>query len=123
MLCAVNGLMRHKSKRLLSDAVVPAGGQRSVRCAVNKQAQQAGQELLEQVAAAERERAAAPGEAPLGEWEALRVRPDHDGALTSQALLASSEEAQDLLQACPTSCSPSIPPPSDHPPLSMPQPA
>ena len=73
-------------------------------CAVNRQAQQAGQELLEQVAAAERERAAAPGESPLGEWEAVRVRPAHDGALTSQALLASSEEAQDILQAS-SSCS------------------
>ncbi len=69
-------------------------------CAVNKQAQQTGQELLDQVASAERERAAAPDEVPLGEWEAMRVRPDYDGALTSQALLASSEEAQDLLQAC-----------------------
>ena len=71
-----------------------------VLCAVNKQAQQTGQELLDQVASAERERAAAPDEVPLGQWEAMRVRPDYDGALTSQALLASSEEAQDLLQAC-----------------------
>ena len=67
---------------------------------MNKQAQQTGQELLDQVASAEREHAAAPDEVPLGEWEAMRVRPDYDGALTSQALLASSEEAQDLLQAC-----------------------
>ena len=66
--------------------------------AVNKQAQQWGQELLEQVAAAERERAAEQGEAPLGEWEALRVRTNLDAPLTSQALLTSSEEAQDLLQ-------------------------
>ena len=74
---------------------------------MNKQAQQTGQELLDQVASAERERAAAPDEVPLGEWEAMRVRPDYDGALTSQALLASSQEAQDLLQACFTfqSCS------------------
>ena len=72
-------------------------------CAVNKQAQQTGQELLEQVASAERERAAAPDEVPLGEWEALRVRPDYGSTLTSQALLASSAEAQDLLQAC-SSC-------------------
>ena len=67
---------------------------------MNKQAQQTGQELLDQVANAERERAAAPDEVPLGQWEAVRVRPDHDAALTSQALLASSEEAKDVLQAC-----------------------
>ena len=73
-----------------------------VRCAVNKQAQQTGQELLDQVANAERERAAAPDEVPLGQWEAVRVRPDFDAALTSQALLASSEEAKDVLQACST---------------------
>ena len=56
--------------------------------------------MLDQIASAERERAAAPDEVPLGEWEAMRVRPDYDGALTSQALLVSSQEAQDLLQAC-----------------------
>lgn len=32
-------------------------------------------ELLEAVSNAERERSAAPGEVPLGEWTALRVRP------------------------------------------------
>ena len=69
-------------------------------CAVNKQAQQTGQELLDQVASAERERAAAPDEVPLGQWEAVRVRPDFDAALTSQAALASSEEANAVLQAC-----------------------
>lgn len=73
-----------------------------LRCAVNKQAQQTGQELLDQVANAERERAATPDEVPLGQWEAVRVRPDYDAALTSQALLASSEEAKDILQACPS---------------------
>ena len=57
-----------------------------------------GPELLEAVANAERERAAAPDEVPLGEWEALRVRPAPDAPLTSQALLASSDEAQGLLQ-------------------------
>ena len=71
----------------------------TMRCAVNKQAQQKGQELLDQVASAERERAAAPDEVPFGQWEAVRVRPDYDAALTSQALLASSEEANDVLQA------------------------
>ena len=44
---------------------------------MNRQAQQTGQELLEQVAAAERERAAAPGESPLGEWEAVCIASPH----------------------------------------------
>ena len=57
-----------------------------------------GAELLSAVAAAERERAAAPGEAPLGEWAAVRIRPDAAAPLTTQALLASSEEAQAALQ-------------------------
>ena len=48
---------------------------------------------------AERERAAAPDEVPLGEWPALRVRPDCNAPLTSQALLASSDEAKRLVQA------------------------
>ena len=58
-----------------------------------------GPELLEAVGNAERERAAAPDEVPLGEWEALRVRPAPDAPLTSQALLADSDEARGLLQA------------------------
>ena len=53
-----------------------------VYIAVETKAQlQAGQ-LLEAVDNAERERAAAPDEVPLGEWTAFRVRPN----LTSQSL-------------------------------------
>jgi hypothetical protein len=66
---------------------------------VDTQARLSGPELLEAVGNAERERAAAPDEVPLGEWPALRVRPDCNAPLTSQALLASSEEAKSLLQA------------------------
>ena len=66
---------------------------------MDTQAGVTGAELLGAVAAAERERAAAPGEAPLGEWAAVRVRPDAAAPLTTQALLASSEEAQAALQA------------------------
>ena len=54
--------------------------------------------LLEAVGNAERERAAAPGEAPLGEWEAIRIRPDLNAPLTSQALLASSIDAKAAIQ-------------------------
>lgn len=68
-------------------------------CAVDTQARVTGAELLSAVAAAERERAAAPGEAPLREWAAVRIRPDAAAPLTTQALLASSEEAQAALQA------------------------
>lgn len=68
--------------------------------AVDKQARLTGQELLEAVANAERERAAAPDEVPLGEWVALRVRPDCNAPLISQALLANSDEAKDVLQVC-----------------------
>lgn len=57
-----------------------------------------GPELLEAVGNAERERAAAPDEVPLGEWEAVRVRPDCNAPLISQALLTNAEEAKSLLQ-------------------------
>lgn len=53
---------------------------------------------MEAVGNAERERAAAPDEVPLGEWEAVRVRPDCNVPLISQALLANAEEAKSLLQ-------------------------
>lgn len=56
-----------------------------------------GPELLEAVGNAERERAAAPDEVPLGEWEAVRVRPDCNAPLISQALLTNAEEAKSLL--------------------------
>ena len=65
---------------------------------VDRQARMSGPELLEAVGNAERERAAAPDEVPLGEWEAVRVRPDCNAPLISQALLASAEEAKSLLQ-------------------------
>jgi hypothetical protein len=55
-------------------------------------------QLLEAVANAERERASSPGEAPLGEWEAWRVRPRYGGSLTSQALLENAEQARQLLE-------------------------
>lgn len=67
-------------------------------CAVDRQARMSGPELLEAVGNAERERAAAPDEVPLGEWEAVRVRPDCNAPLISQALLANAEEAKSLLQ-------------------------
>ncbi|KAK9915634.1 hypothetical protein WJX75_001835 [Coccomyxa subellipsoidea] len=66
--------------------------------AVDRQARMSGPELLEAVGNAERERAAAPDEVPLGEWEAVRVRPDCNAPLISQALLANAEEAKSLLQ-------------------------
>jgi hypothetical protein len=65
---------------------------------VDKQARLGGPELLEAVANAERERAAAPDEVPLGEWEAVRVRPDCNAPLLSQALLSNSDEAKDVLK-------------------------
>lgn len=46
-------------------------------------------QLLEAVNNAERERAAAPDEVPLGEWTAVRVRPSLAAqSLTSQLQLA-----------------------------------
>ncbi|KAK9822709.1 hypothetical protein WJX81_005943 [Elliptochloris bilobata] len=69
-----------------------------ITLAVDTQAGVTGAELLRAVAAAERERAAAPGEAPLGQWAAVRIRSHAAAPLTTQALLASSEEAQAALQ-------------------------
>ena len=56
-------------------------------------------QITKVVAAAERERSAAADESPLGEWGAVRIRPAFASALTSQALLANSEEARAALQA------------------------
>ena len=67
--------------------------------AVDTQAAVTGAALLSAVAAAERERAAAPGEAPLGDWAAVRIRPDAAAPLATQALLAGSDDAQAALQA------------------------
>lgn len=50
--------------------------------AVDTKAQLRAGQLLEAVSNAERERAAAPNEVPLGEWSAFRVRP----SLTLQSL-------------------------------------
>lgn len=48
-----------------------------------------GERLLKAVASAERERAAQPGEAPIGEWEVVRVREDstHLDASLSRAVV------------------------------------
>lgn len=54
--------------------------------------------MLEAVGNAERERAAAPGEAPLSEWEVTRIKPDYAPNLTTQVLLANSDEAKAALQ-------------------------
>ena len=55
--------------------------------AVDTKAQVGAAELLEAVANAERERAAAPDEVPRGQWTALRVKAD----LTSQPLTSQSQ--------------------------------
>ena len=52
--------------------------------AVDTKAQITAAELLEAVGSAERERAAAPDEIPLGQWTAVRVQADLN--LTSQPL-------------------------------------
>ena len=67
---------------MIKQAVLPAAG------------------LMEAVANAERERAAAPSEVPLGEWEATRIKPDYGTHLTTQVLLANAEEAKAALQVC-----------------------
>lgn len=59
---------------------------------------------MEAVGNAERERAASPGEAPLGEWEATRIKPDYGSHLTTQVLLANSEEAKTALQVTSWPC-------------------
>jgi hypothetical protein len=84
-------------KRSLRDLVCVLSSAVPV-CAVDRQARMSGPELLEAVGNAERERAAVPDEVPLGEWEAVRVRPDCNAPLISQALLANAEEAKSLLQ-------------------------
>lgn len=66
--------------------------------AVIKQADLTATELIGAVANAERERAAMPGEVPVCEWEAVRIKPDYSTHLTTQALLANSEEAKTALQ-------------------------
>ncbi|KAK9809260.1 hypothetical protein WJX72_012293 [[Myrmecia] bisecta] len=65
---------------------------------VDTNARMGGQHLLSAVGNAERERAASADEAPLGEWEAIRIRPDWTGPLANQRLLSSSEEAKQALQ-------------------------
>ncbi len=78
----------------------PGRARRRARArAVDMQAAVTGAALLSAVAAAERERAAAPGEAPLGDWAAVRIRPDAAAPLATQALLARSDDAQAALQA------------------------
>lgn len=47
---------------------------------------------------AEREKAATPSEAPLSEWEVTRIKPDYGTHLTTQVLLANSDEAKAALQ-------------------------
>ena len=66
--------------------------------AVIKQADLSAAGLLEAVGNAERERAATPSEAPLSEWEVTRIKPDYGTHLTTQVLLANSEEAKAALQ-------------------------
>ena len=66
--------------------------------AVIKQADLSAGGLLEAVGNAERERAATPTEAPLSEWEVTRIKPDYGSHLTTQVLLANSEEAKAALQ-------------------------
>ena len=58
-------------------------------------------QLLEAVSNAERERSAAPGEVPLGEWAAVRVRPSlalH--SLTTQLQLTQSSAQVSSPLAC-----------------------
>ena len=54
--------------------------------------------LIEVMTQAEREKAAAMEQVPIHEWEVTRVRPDYGTQLTSQALLADSDEAKEVLQ-------------------------
>lgn len=82
-------------KKRLSE---PVGKLLILHFAVIKQADLTAEGLMSAVGSAERERAAAPGEVPLGEWEATRIKPEYGPHLTSQALLANSEEAKAALQ-------------------------
>ena len=66
--------------------------------AVIKQADLTSAGLLEVVGNAEREKAATPAEAPLSEWEVTRIKPDYGSHLTTQVLLANSDEAKAALQ-------------------------
>ena len=79
---------------------------RPLLAAVIKQAVLTAAGLMEAVANAERERAAAPSEVPLGEWEATRIKPDYGTHLTTQVLLANAEEAKAALQVCEVACCP-----------------
>ena len=54
--------------------------------------------LLAFVTNAEREKSAAADQTPIQEWEVTRIMPDYGTQLTSQALLANSEEAKEALQ-------------------------
>ena len=68
---------------------------------VDSQTGVTGQDLLEAVGAAEREVAATAAQEPVGQWDAVHVRPALERAAgTSQALLASSAEASAALQVC-----------------------
>lgn len=63
--------------------------------AVDTKAQVNAAELLEAVSNAERERAAAPGEVPIGQWTALKVKGNLDMTsqpLTSQLQLSVSKQ-------------------------------
>ncbi len=66
--------------------------------AVIKQAELTSAGLLEVVGNAEREKAATPQEAPLSEWEVTKIKLDYGTHLTTQVLLANSDEAKAALQ-------------------------
>lgn len=67
--------------------------------AVDSQARLHAGELVEAVASAERERAAVPEEAPSGEWEVHRVRPQLDAA-DQKAGSQDSQASQAAIWAC-----------------------
>lgn len=74
--------------------------------AVDSNAQLAGAQLLATVAAAERERAASASDAPLGEWEVMRVKDIDAGArggheLSREGLLRAHTEGTPWQPPCP----------------------
>lgn len=54
--------------------------------------------LLEMMTNAEREIAAGANQTPIYEWEVTKIKPEFGTQLTSQVLLANSEEAKEALQ-------------------------
>lgn len=68
-------------------------------------------ELMAAVAAAERERAAGPGEVPLGQWEAVRLQPDLSLPMTSQMPTPPSADVSAPSQVPPVPGHFSSPPP------------